>query len=74
MLAARHEQQLRRVAQDMGCAYHRCVIPDENDRQALIEATLAKLGRIDVLVNNAGRACEKPAADEPPERFREVLE
>jgi NAD(P)-dependent dehydrogenase (short-subunit alcohol dehydrogenase family) len=43
------------------------------DRQALIEATIARFGRIDVLVDNAGIAQAGPAEDESPETFEALL-
>ena len=44
------------------------------DCQALADATVAELGRIDVLVNNAGIGSAVPALRETPEQFRTVLD
>lgn len=41
---------------------------------ALVEAALARYGRIDVLVNNAGMAGAAPATRETPEHFRGIVE
>jgi len=40
-----------------------CDVEDEASRAALIEAVVARFGRIDILVNNAGRAVLEPVAD-----------
>ena len=42
--------------------------------QALVDTTVAELGRVDLLVNNAGVGTAVPATRETPEQFREVLE
>ncbi len=42
--------------------------------QALVDATVAELGRVDVLVNNAGIGTAVPATRETPEQFRQVVD
>ncbi|MFD9789371.1 SDR family NAD(P)-dependent oxidoreductase [Streptomyces sp. NPDC059070] len=42
--------------------------------RALIAAAMRAFGRVDVLVNNAGISGERPAAQETPEQFREVVD
>ena len=42
--------------------------------QALVDATVAELGRVDVLVNNAGMGTAVPATRETPEQFRAVID
>lgn len=42
--------------------------------QALVDATVAELGRVDVLVNNAGIGTAVPATRETPEQFRAVID
>ena len=42
--------------------------------QALVDATMAEFGRVDVLVNNAGIGTAVPATRETPEQFRQVID
>ena len=42
--------------------------------RALVEATVEQLGRLDVLVNNAGIGTAVPALRETPEQFRRVID
>src|SRR3954465_6149803 len=44
------------------------------DCQALVDATMAEFGRVDVLGNNAGIGTAYPATRETPEQFREVID
>ena len=44
------------------------------DCTALVEAAVAQLGRVDVLVNNAGIGTAVPATRETPEEFRQVID
>lgn len=51
-----------------------CDVSNEASVDALVAATLAKFGRADVLVNNAGVANVKPAALETISDFKNVLD
>jgi NAD(P)-dependent dehydrogenase (short-subunit alcohol dehydrogenase family) len=42
--------------------------------QRLVDTTVAELGRVDVLVNNAGVGTAVPATRETPEQFRSVID
>jgi 3-oxoacyl-[acyl-carrier protein] reductase len=56
VLAARSEDLLKEVAASIGseCMVHVADLRQSNSASHLIEATVARFGRIDVLVNNAG--------------------
>lgn len=49
-------------------------ITRQDDIERLVSDTLAAFGRIDVLVNNAGRSMRRAIADTTPDDFRELLE
>jgi NAD(P)-dependent dehydrogenase (short-subunit alcohol dehydrogenase family) len=45
------------------------------DCQALVDATMAEFGRVDVLVNNAGAGGEyNRATEDPPDHFRSIVD
>ncbi|MBL9011908.1 MAG: glucose 1-dehydrogenase [Alphaproteobacteria bacterium] len=58
-----------------GCetAFQRHDVTSEDDWQAVVAATLARFGRIDVLVNNAGVAGGAPLLESSLEAWRMVL-
>jgi len=49
-------------------------VASPDDCQALVDATMAEFGRVDVLVNNAGVGTAVPATRETPDQFRSVIE
>lgn len=49
-------------------------VTDEKRIEAGVAQVLARWGRLDVLVNNAGVSCIRPAEDTSAEQFRRVLE
>jgi NAD(P)-dependent dehydrogenase (short-subunit alcohol dehydrogenase family) len=51
-----------------------CDVTDARDVDRLASETLARHGRVDVLVNNAGIGTPAPAEDESVDRFRAVVE
>ncbi|PYZ92647.1 3-oxoacyl-ACP reductase [Salipaludibacillus keqinensis] len=60
MITSRSEENLQKTAGEMSAtadgvvAYHRCDVSKTEDLKQLMEATIAKFGSLDVLVNNAG--------------------
>src|SRR5688572_16739324 len=65
--AARQVEQLGVKAIAIGCDVTK---PDQVE--AMKEAVLEKFGRVDVLVNNAGRAWAAPPEDTPLDRWQPV--
>ena len=51
-----------------------CDVTKADQVEAMKDATLKKFGRVDVLVNNAGRAWVAPPEDMPLERWQQVLD
>jgi NAD(P)-dependent dehydrogenase (short-subunit alcohol dehydrogenase family) len=75
VLAARRADRLAQLGEQLGGAL--AVPTDVTEpaaRQALIEATLDRHGRIDGLVNNAGIGILKLLVDTEPEEFSQLLQ
>ena len=49
-------------------------VSDPESCQRLVQQTVEELGRVDVLVNNAGRGTAVPATRETPDQFRGVID
>jgi len=49
-------------------------VSEPGDAQAVVDAAMKEFGRVDVLVNNAGKGTAVPATRETPEQFREVID
>ncbi len=69
-------EQTRRAVQEAG---RRCVAVEADvsvpeDCQRLVRAAVDELGRVDVLINNAGVGTAVPALREAPEEFRRVID
>jgi NAD(P)-dependent dehydrogenase (short-subunit alcohol dehydrogenase family) len=75
VLSARREPELAQVAAAIPGSL---VVPADltlaQDRQRLVETTLRRFGRIDVLVNNAAAAASAPARGTSLEEFREMID
>ncbi len=51
-----------------------CDVTKQHQVEAMKDAILGRFGRVDVLVNNAGRAWVAPAEDTPIERWQQVFD
>jgi NAD(P)-dependent dehydrogenase (short-subunit alcohol dehydrogenase family) len=77
VLAARRTDRIAALAADLGEDRTLAVaadVADEASVRALVEATVARFGTVDVLVNNAGTSHVSKALDESTEEFRRVVE
>jgi NAD(P)-dependent dehydrogenase (short-subunit alcohol dehydrogenase family) len=78
-LAARRVDRLEQTRELVEAAGRRAItvatdVARPEDATALVERTVAELGRVDVLVNNAGIGTAYPATRETPEQFRQVID
>lgn len=79
VLAARRVDDLGRVREQLTARGVRCLavptdVADPEAADRLVSTAMAELGRVDVLVNNAGVTSAAPATKEAPADFRRVLE
>ena len=79
VLGARRVDRLEETAELVREAGRRVVtvatdVADPEQCQALVDAAMAELGRVEVLVNNAGVGTAVPATRETPEQFRGVID
>ncbi|MCB5944355.1 SDR family oxidoreductase [Acidocella sp. KAb 2-4] len=80
LLSDFHERRLNEsadhIAEKLGIRPEICVcdVTNEAQVQALRDTALAKLGRVDVLINNAGLGGEVPVVDMTDEQWSRVLD
>jgi NAD(P)-dependent dehydrogenase (short-subunit alcohol dehydrogenase family) len=75
VLAARRTERLERIAAEIGDALVvPCDITVDDDCRVLVERTVERFGRVDVLVNNAGISKPNRVENETADDFRRVVE
>jgi NAD(P)-dependent dehydrogenase (short-subunit alcohol dehydrogenase family) len=78
-ICARRVEKLEATAERVRELGRRCLavpadVAKPEDCTRVVEETVRELGRVDVLVNNAGVGTAVPATRESPEQFRQVID
>jgi len=75
VLAARRADRVDRLAEELGDALPvACDVTDVDQVEALVSQTLARYGRVDAVVNNAGQGLHASVEETSPDDFRALLE
>ena len=69
-----HERRLAETATELGVPAIPCDVTDEDAVQRLVDGAVEKLGRIDVLVNNAGLGGTANVVDMTDDQWSKVLD
>ena len=70
VILAANEEKLRSVAKEIGCEYIKCDVTRADD----IETAIRQIGKVDVLINNAGIWIEGELTGNESEKIKHVLE
>jgi NAD(P)-dependent dehydrogenase (short-subunit alcohol dehydrogenase family) len=78
-ICARRLDRLERTRDDVAALDRRCVavpadVSDPEDCNRVVAQTVEELGKVDILINNAGIGTAVPATRESPEEFRKVID
>lgn len=74
MLAARRAERLNALADELSnSAAHPCDLSRMEQVASLVEATVERFGRVDIVVNNAGATHVSPALQQSEEDFQRIL-
>jgi NADP-dependent 3-hydroxy acid dehydrogenase YdfG len=77
VLSARSEDKLQQLAQELGGEDRALAIPADvgvwEDTEALVQRTLERFGRIDVVFANAGFGAQRSFLGDSPEHWREMV-
>lgn len=75
VLAARRTERLDKLAVQLPNALAVTTDVTQPDQiTALVDATLTRFGRVDIVINNAGQGLHLPLADVDPDDFRAIFE
>src|SRR5918911_3009741 len=78
-ICARRVEKLEQTREQVEALGRRCLavpadVSNPDDCNRVVEETVRELGKVDVLINNAGIGTAAPATREPPEDFRKVID
>jgi NAD(P)-dependent dehydrogenase (short-subunit alcohol dehydrogenase family) len=78
-ICARRVEKLEDTLKKVEATGRRCIavpadVAKPEDCQRVVDETVAQLGRVDVLINNAGIGTAVPATRETPDEFRRVID
>jgi NAD(P)-dependent dehydrogenase (short-subunit alcohol dehydrogenase family) len=78
-ICARRVDKLEETRERVESSGRRCIavpadVAKPEDCQRLVDETVEQLGRVDVLINNAGIGTAVPATRESPDEFRRVID
>lgn len=74
VVSARRMERLEALAGRIGATAIRCDVSVAAERQTLIDSTVERFGRVDLLVNNAGMSPQGRAEDESIEQIEQVMQ
>lgn len=78
VLAARSADKLAAIAGGLPPSAEALVVPtdvtDPAQVRALVDAAVARFGRVDLVINNAGQAVAGPVATVNPDNYRRIIE
>ena len=73
VLAARSEDRLRALADELGGLAVRCDVTEWEDQQRMVQAALDAFGRLDVVFANAGFGAPRGFLESTPDHWREMV-
>jgi NADP-dependent 3-hydroxy acid dehydrogenase YdfG len=73
VLAARSEDKLQALANEIGGLAVRCDVTEWSDQEALVKRTLDEFGQIDVVFANAGFGAKRGFLEEDPEFWKSMI-
>lgn len=74
MILARRDEWLTPAMEQLQCPGLLCDVSKAADVQKAVDETIAKLGRIDILLNNAGVSWGAPAEEMPLDKWQAVID